>query len=68
MTKWEKIAYIEKLKQGSNIWAMLAAAGFVAALFQGFWFLGALLGLYSTHKSFALIDKRIGLEQEVGNE
>lgn len=47
---------------------MLAVAGFVAALFQGFWFLGSLPGIYSMHKSFALIDKRIDLEQEVGNE
>ena len=45
-----------KFRQISNIWAMLSAAGFAAAFFQGQWFWGLLFGLFSLIMSLKLID------------
>lgn len=67
MTRQDKITGIEKLKQTSNIWAMLAAGVFIAALFQGFWILGPLFGAYSLHMSNKFIEKRVLMESEVYN-
>ena len=58
----ERKTRIEILKQTSNIWAMLAAAGFAAALFQGSWILGTLFGLYSAIMSMRIIRQRVRLE------
>lgn len=55
---------VEKLKQGSNIWAMLSAAGYAAALFQGSWIWGAVFGTYAAFMSYRLIEKRIRLQRE----
>ena len=55
---------IEKLKQTSNIWAMLSAAGFAAALFQGAWFVGSIFGGYAAYMSLRTIEKRVKFEKE----
>lgn len=56
---------IEKLKQTSNIWAMLAAAGFAAALFQKAWLIGCLFGAFSVFMSLNTIEKRVKIEKGV---
>ncbi len=55
---------IEILKQTSNIWAMLSAAGFAAALFQGAWIMGPLFGVYAAGMSMRTIKRRVRLEKE----
>ena len=46
-----------KLRQISNIWAMVSAASFAAAFFQGEWFWGFALGLFAFRMSMKLIDE-----------
>ena len=45
---------IEQMKQASNIWAMIAAGGFIAACFQGQLIWGLILALFSVHMSLKL--------------
>ena len=48
--------FVPKAKQASNIWAMISVASIAAALFDGHWIPGLLLGAYSLHMSMRLID------------
>lgn len=53
-----------KLRQISNIWAMISAASFAAAFFQGEWFWGFALGLFAFRMSLKLIDEAESVKED----
>ena len=54
----------KKLQQTSNIWAMISAASFAAAFFQGLWFWGFALGLFAFRMSMYLLEAAEKITEE----
>ena len=54
----------EKYRMISNVWAMLAAASYAAAIFQDQWLWGILFGIFSLNRANRFIDAAFEAKSE----